>query len=220
MIREIDASGFSFYSGEDGTKYVSVTQAMSHIVPVELQEWMKRTPSDECEKKRVEATSAGNEFHKEVDEHFKNNGPETPRVKALKDMLAKQDFKIVQTELLVKSDVYGFAGRLDFILEDEQGRRYIADLKTGRTYSVTTGWQLAAYRLAYLEQNPDILDVGMVGVHMSRLSKTHAGKVFEYSQIDFCTHAFLSCLHTFKGLYWAKLKKANWRWLESPIFAN
>jgi hypothetical protein len=219
MIREVDASGFNFYQGESKVKYVSVTQAMSHIVPVELQEWMKRTPGEECEKKRVEATSAGTLLHLEVEHHFQRGGPETAPVKALKELLAKQDLKIVDTEVLVKSDEYGFAGRIDFILEDEQGMKYVADLKTGRTYSVTTGWQLAAYRLAYLEQNPDLLAVGMIGVHMPRTSKDHRGKIFNYAHIDFCTHSYLSCLHTFKGLYWAKLKKANWQWLERNIFA-
>ena len=64
-----------------------------------------------------------------------------------RQFLSDNDVKIVAQEMTVASLTHGYAGTLDLIIETN-GRRLLADIKTGTGVYATTALQLAAYRYA------------------------------------------------------------------------
>lgn len=219
MIVANDANGFRWYTDAKGTKYVSVTQAMDHVVPKFLQNWMKKNSVAKIDKIKSHSADHGTSIHKELEDlFFEQIAPTSPSALKALELLASDGYSIVDCEQEVFSDEYGYAGRLDLIVKDKDGNLGVGDLKTGNSFSIKTGWQLSAYLMAYNAMNPTATPLTfMLGVHIPR-DKPSRGKLFRYSRINFCFMTYLSCLQTFKGVYWNELKKANWQWLERPIF--
>lgn len=218
MIVSNDAVGFRWYEDENGVKYISVTSAMDHVVPKHLQNWFKKNSVKKQDQIKTTAADHGTRIHTLIEDWF-YDGIDTGDIEleCFKGTIKAAGLELVSCEQEVWSPSYGYAGRLDFILRDQNGKYYVGDLKTGNSYSKKTGWQLAAYLMAHNEINKDIVIEGMVGIAIPR-SNPEKSKLFTYSQLDFHKFSFLACLQTFKGLYWRELKKAEWQWLETPIF--
>jgi len=217
-----DKNDWRWYTDSDGANYISVTSVLAHIIPIELKRWFIRTPAEEIDDKSLTAADHGTTIARALEDKFKHGlDNKLPELDALSTLLAANNLKIVDVEFPVHSSQYGFAGRVDMLLEhtafDGRIRRILGDLKTGRMLSPTTGWQLAAYRQAYNELHPLEPVEGYCAIHLPR-HQPEKGKVFHYEHLDFCFHAFLSCLQTFKGLYWTRLSKLGWPWLEKNIF--
>lgn len=216
MLSVEEKDNFRWYvDSETKQRYISVTQVLDHIVPDTLQNWMQKNSQKKIADIKEHAAQTGTNLHKEI-ENFVGEGKEhTPHTKAFEELLKKHGYSVEICESLVSSSEYGYAGRLDYILQKD-GKRFVGDLKTGRSFSPKTGWQLAAYQHAFNE-TAAVPCTGLVGIHIPRDAPERA-KLFEYVHLDFCWHSFLASLQTFKGLYYTKLRKANWFWLERPIF--
>ena len=70
--------------------------------------------------------------------------------------------------------------------------------------------EMAAYRLACAEKGAK--DLGMIGLQIKRDGS--GAKAFVYSHYDFCLQRFLCTLEAFKGMYYGKLDKMNWPFLQ------
>lgn len=213
---EQDKDGFRWYVSETGQRYISVTSAMDHIVPKSLQNWMRKNSQKKSTSILEHASAHGTRIHRQIELAHEGHAQTGPEIEAFTRVTQQARLELKATEQVVWSDLYGYAGRLDHIYERD-GIWMVGDLKTGNAFSPKTGWQLSAYLNAYNERGPEHRLSGMVGVHIPRDAPERA-KVFEYTQLDFAFNSFLSCLHTFKGLYWRALKKQGWQWLERPIF--
>lgn len=73
-----------------------------------------------------------------------------------------QEPTIVESELIVGSREHWFAGRFDLVIEDQQGRRGLIDLKTSKSVYKSHVKQLAMYELAYVEMGGEPFDFKQV----------------------------------------------------------
>ena len=222
MLRFEDESGGRWYSEsqdkyDNGDKYISVTLALSIVQSFELQNWFKKTSAGQIEKKSQAGLDRGALTHNIIENMTKGVSVDVPQeVKPAIDayIALKEKHKIVSisdgSEIVVYHTGYGYAGTVDQVGEFE-GKKTIMDYKTGRHYSIKTGWQLAAYKYAY-EHMTNSSNLGMVGIF---LPNEEPAKVFKYQHYESCFMAFLSALYCFKMTYWNKL--GNWKYLRTPI---
>lgn len=213
-----DSEGWRWYKDSEGRFYISVTKVLDVAQHQRMMKYYKTNSKAKNEKVLKTTANIGTEIHDLVERDLNNETFDIPEKyqDAFSNWIdVKDKFKIeaMHTEQMVISKKYGFAGTLDMFIEGDFKKKYnIADLKTG-FYGVKAGWQMAAYREAFLEQggySPD--EVGMVGIQIHR-DGSKVG-VFEYEHINPCTEAFLSCLEIFKMLYFNKLNKLGWSYLK------
>lgn len=220
IVREEDSDGWRWYTRGD-QRFISVTQVLDVASHQRLNAWRTNNSKNKIQKTMQATAKIGTEIHDLVERDLKGQKvDELPELldvpfQEWKTLKEEKNIKALLTEQTVVSEKYGFAGSLDIFGTGNFRKPFnVMDLKTGY-YSVKAGWQMAAYRQAFLEQNkysPD--EVGMVGIQVHR----DGGKVnvFEYEHYDFCLRTFLSCLEVFKGMYFTKLKKMEWPWLTQP----
>lgn len=215
----IDEKGFRWYE-RDGKRYISVTQVLDVAQHKSLTNWFKNNSKTKINKAVTYAADIGKELHTIVENDLKTGHipidlKENLKAAVVNWLKKKEEYKIkaVMTEQIVWSDKYGFAGTLDMFISGKFRKTYnIADLKTG-TYSIKTGWQVAAYRQAFLEtQKYKPNEVGCVGISIHRDGKEP--NIFEYEHIQPCFSAFLHCLGIFKMLYFNQLDKSGWEYLK------
>lgn len=71
---------------------------------------------------------------------------------------------------------------------------------------------MAAYRRMAIENKLVDESCGLYGLQVNR--ETAEVKAFKYEHIDFVELEFFSALQVFKGIYFNKLKKLEWPWLQ------
>lgn len=207
--------GWRFYQDMDtGNKYLSVTTILDCIVPYYLTKWFKKTSAAQIKKKSQTALDHGSSIHKiteNADRGIKQDLTDDQKKHLDRYNQVKKEHKIIpiESEVVVYSDAYGYAGRLDLLAEVD-GEMSVCDKKTGRSYDIKTGWQIAAYKYAYEEMH-GISGLGMTGIHLP--SDDKEPKVFKYEHFDWCWNCFLAAHQAFRGLYFTRLKKENWKWL-------
>lgn len=211
-----DSDGWSWYGQPGPDTCLSVTTILDPITPKFLSNWFKNNSSNKIEKKLTVAGDFGSSAHEmfaKILNHEPFDIPESHiiHVNNFSRWAEENNVKPLACERTIISGKYGFAGTADFIGEIN-GKLVVADWKTGNSYSIKNGWQIAAYRLAAIEQGLIPETCGMIGVQVAR--DTGVVKTFEYTHIDFCEHAFLATLDVFKALYFTKLNKLNWKWLK------
>lgn len=222
VICEDDVDGFRWYQ-IGGKKYISVTQVLEVAQHFRLSNWLKNNSKNKVEKTKKETAQLGTDLHKLVELDLNHEEPKEIRPELMnafanwKKVKSEYEIGALLTEQTVVSDKYGYAGTVDMLI---QGRFpkvnkpfAVADLKTG-FFSVKAGYQIASYRQAIIEgKNAYTEDnTGMVGIQIHRDgSKVN---VFEYEHNHYCFERFLYSLELFKGLYFSKLKKMGWEYLE------
>jgi hypothetical protein len=219
IVQVTDEKGFRWYERE-GKRYISVTQVLDVAQHKTLTNWFKNNSKAAIEKKVTSAADIGTRLHKLVENDLKHGlsikelytGNEDVKPAIDNWLQKKQEYNIkaLLTEQIVWSDKYGFAGTLDMFITGNFNKQYnVADLKTG-TYSIKTGWQVAAYRQAFIEtQKYKREEVGCVGISIHRDGRPP--NIFEYQHYESCFKAFLQCLGIFKALYFNQLK--DWEYL-------
>ncbi len=219
LERVEDEDGWRFYrpiGDEDRSRwYISVTEVLKPILAQRLQQWIKTTSAKKQDAILNEASDVGTELHSLVESDLLGKTPTVkPQYEGFfekwKTLRQEHGINAEKHEAYVCSDRYGYAGTFD-ILGMFNGKRAIMDVKTG-FYGVKTGWQLAAYRNAYKELTGE--DVGLVGLSIRKDGS--GAQAFEYEHLDFCWVTFLAALQVFRALYWTKLSKMQWHWLETP----
>lgn len=216
-IREQDIDKFRWYN-RDGQKYISVTAVLDVAQHYKLTNWFKNNSKNKIAKTKDSTATTGKELHALIEKDLNGEDLVIPEAyekpfENWQKLKSEKSIKAKATELMVVSKKYGFAGQLDSLIEGKFKKPLnIADLKTGR-FGIKTGWQMAAYRQAAIEDleiPPDTL--GMVGINVHRDGQT--ANIFEYEHIFPCFEAFLSCLEIFKMLYFNKLNKMKWPYLK------
>lgn len=104
---------------------------------------------------------------------YENNEPVLNGIQGFLDWFNANKVEFVEIERVVYSKKYDFAGRFDLIAKVD-GKLMLLDYKTGKGVYDESGLQLAAYRLAWEEENGKQLD----GHGILHLDKETAG--FEY----------------------------------------
>ena len=202
----------SYDAFKQGDFYVSVTTILEVAVPKKLTDYMKKNSAASQEKRLQETADIGSRIHKLIELDLK--GEEVipdPDCAAAFDKWStlrhEHNIEATETEQLVYSEL-GYAGTADIIgtFDDKPA---LMDIKTG-WYGVKAGWQMAAYREAWMSLK-NIEELGLVGIQIKRDGST--GKPFVYEHYDFCFNRFLDCLGIFKGLYYNQLAKMNWKFL-------
>lgn len=145
-------------------------------------------------------------------------------VELFRTWINSHNVKPIELEKTVYSEEFGYAGTCDFIghyttcadpkccRSDIGESLVVADWKTSNQFSITFGWQLAAYRYAAIEMDIVGSDVGMIGVQLPRMGG--APKTFRYEHYDFCFKRFLGALDMVKGMYFNQLNKLEWPYLK------
>lgn len=145
-------------------KYPSVTRILDATMPAEkraaLEAWKARVGEEEAERIRCEAIKRGNHIDEMV-EAFKDGQPcEDARISKYLD-----GYEFVAHELVVRSDMHQYQGRLDAVLR-MNGRNILVDFKGSNKWKPVKflsdyRCQLGAYYGALLEAGYEI-DCGCV----------------------------------------------------------
>lgn len=220
LIRVTDSDNWRWYAESEekfaeGKCWIGVSAVLDVAQHMRLKDWFKNNSKTYIESHSKKTADIGTAIHALIENDLRGVDQSIPQeYKEPFDewLKLKEQYGIsaTATEQSVYSNRYGYAGTFD-ILGLFEDKLCVMDIKTG-TYSIKTGWQLAAYKYAYEEQTPGAL--GMVGLSVKRDGSP--GKPFTYEHYEFCMTTFLSCLQIFKGLYYNKLKKMNWYFLDKP----
>lgn len=206
LMRGYDSNGWrwSFHPAHQDNPaewYASTTGILDIFTPRELKEWWQNSTPEEIKKKSGAALKRGTDMHRAIAEG------KTP--KSVKDRLV-----VEHSEISVYSPTYGVAGTIDHVgtLDDIP---FILDYKSGRSYGIKTGYQLAAYRNLWHELMGEWR--GMAGVHIPPGGEPQ--RLFTYQYFDFCWLAFLCSFQLWKSMYFRRLEKMGWRWLKDEVVA-
>jgi len=177
-------NGYYYLDNGDpnGREYVSVTTVLQVIAKPALMYWAAKTAakaalkdpsiSEEEASKSIygakkKAGIRGSDVHKFV-ETYKKGGKVTirkelkPYADAFVSFLGQTDPKIKENEKEIYSDKYKYAGTLDIIMEDKQGKVWIVDIKTTSGVYPESGLQLVAYKQACEEMGYKIDKTGVL----------------------------------------------------------
>ena len=190
----------------------SVTNILSVVTHERLVQYMVNTPGKKQKAVLEKTAKIGTEIHEKVQKDLMGTQV-TGLPDAWKDIQNQYGISAIAVEVPVYSWDYGYAGTID-VIGQLGSEPFIFDFKTGKTYGIKTGWQLAAYRNAYLEKTGEY-DIGMAGVHLPR--EGAEGKLFRYEHIDFCWISFLATFHIWKALYYRRLESMGWKWLNEWV---
>lgn len=210
-IKSNDKEGWRWYD----KKWISVTTILSNAVANPgLNRWFKNNSAKKIEKVQRETSTFGTDCHVYLEDLLKGKEPYPKKsthrkfIDIFKRWIRDNNVKPIHLEKQLVSERDGYAGTADFI-GSINGKEVIADWKVTRSYKITNGWQLAAYRMAYQQECGKYQ--GLMGVQFNRI--TGVPKIFEYEHYDFIETRFLHALEVFKGLHFHKLKKENWKWV-------
>lgn len=145
-----------------------------------------------------EKADIGDVVHDLVD-HWCTGRPYTPprEVKGYVDQfikfLTEKRPRFIENEVTVWSDRYGYAGTADFIMEID-GKKLLADLKTGKSLHPEIGLQLSALAHADFIVRVDGTQVpiprvdGLAGLHL----RPRSWKLVEVKESESCFETFLA----------------------------
>lgn len=122
----------------DGKKLISVTQLMrKHGLAPDYS----AVPSSVLTAKAERGTL----IHKEIEQFIKHSDVGfTSELNAFIEYIWKSNVKVIQSETIAFNDIV--AGTADLVLEDANGDRIIADIKTtARLHTESVSWQLSIY---------------------------------------------------------------------------
>lgn len=128
-------------------------------------------------RKSKEAADIGSLVHNWCKEWIAGNAPELPVHEEAKRAVGKflawvkeKNVKFLESERMLYSKRWGYAGTVDFIAEID-GKVYVGDFKTSTGIWDEYWFQVAAYQQAYTEEFPD---KKIDGTMIVRIGKEHA----------------------------------------------
>jgi RecB family exonuclease len=122
----------------DGKKLISVTQLMrKHGLAPDYSMVNQAVLTAKAER--------GTLIHKEIEQFIKHSEVGfTSELNAFIECIWKNNIKVIQSETIAFNDIV--AGTADLVLEDANGERIIADIKTTATlHKESVSWQLSIY---------------------------------------------------------------------------
>lgn len=214
-------------------RLLSITNAIDKGAPTtqKAKDYYLYSTKDSAENNLREAGEFGTKAHEYFEklllgEEITPLETHAEHVERFRTWINSHNVKPLHLEKTLFSERFGYAGTCDFIghittcadprcCKDDKGEMFvIADWKTSRSFNISFGWQLAAYRYAAIEMGLIDESCGMIGVHLPR---TGSGiKTLNYEHYEFCFRQFLICLEAVKGTYFNQLNKLNWEYLKQP----
>lgn len=191
------------YFLKDGTKVPSVTTILSRFKEsggLIHWAWKLGTEGKSYRDQRDKAADAGTLAHDAVEAHIRNKpfefvGPEDVVARAknafanFKEWASQAQLEVTHTEVPLVSEKYRFGGTLDGVVI--KARRSIADWKTSNALYADYLMQVAAYRLLWNENFPDM--PAEDECHIVRFSKDYGDFEHRYFQsIGDAEQAFLA----------------------------
>lgn len=168
-------------------------------------------------RKRDKAADLGTLAHDLVERHYKVgapvvdvSSPDMARVhgayRRVVEHFDRTDTKVSASEVALVDKDLGFGGTIDFIVERD-GRRYMGDLKTGKSAYDEVIIQLAAYRWLWSKHCPDqpITGGGLL-VH-SPIDGVCTEVLIPSEQLDIGQHIFGALIEIHKNLPRCKLAR-------------
>lgn len=154
-------------------------------------------------KKKEAAADLGSLVHKWIEDYIKGLKPElpiNPQMKLSIDAFLKWEkdnkVKFIESERVVYSRKYNFAGTCDFTCEIN-GKKYIGDIKTSNAIYSEYLLQVSAYRYAMQEEDNNVYD----GMLIIRVPKTaEAIEVFEFNDYQENAKAFIYLTQVYNRL--------------------
>lgn len=126
--------------------------------------------------KRDAAGLTGTEIHLQIEEYLKTGKSSlSPQFLSFQTWFNSKQYEVVECEKQLYSEKYWFAGTVDMILKDKEGKLWIADIKTSKGIYNSYIYQMGGYEIAYCEENPGSVIEGYIIIHI-----TNFGSVEEY----------------------------------------
>lgn len=154
-------------------------------------------------KKKEAAADLGSLVHKWLEQYIKGENPEMPQNEQMKLSITAflkwtKDNKVrfIESERVVYSKKYNFAGTCDFTCEIN-GKKYIGDIKTSNAIYNEYLLQVSAYRYAIQEESNDLYD-GMLIVRVPKTAEEI--EVFEFNDFQENAKAFIYLLNVYNRL--------------------
>lgn len=199
--------------GED--YYFGVTSICDYATAKDLQSWMTNNTKAHVEKKQNEGKKRGSDLHMYFQKYFTGEDFQIPKEYEMAfdnfiDLVQKHSIKVHKSEFVVRNDLCGYAGQVDAFGE-ANGKPCILDWKTGKRSGRMTSPQIAAYRKAYMQMNPELKECGLAFLHVP--ADGVEAKFFEVENIAAVTHAFAAAFDMVRFLRYYDLKAMNWKWL-------
>lgn len=214
-----DELGGRFYGTiETPYLYPSVTTVLNVLAPPEaVKNWWINTTKKVVDATMERTADIGIRLHSLIQEVTRGATPTfdaayTPHLRSVTDWVKEKGVKSVAQEFVVVSEKYGFAGRVDDLLE-VNGKLRLVDYKTGNKYKDSWGIQVAAYLLAFSEMSGiSVDDLEMSVVQVARDSGQL--KEFKFQHLDWMVDSWLLCLDLFKRApRFSTLKKLGYKQL-------
>lgn len=202
--KEIDDTHYYFVNGEF---YPGVTTILDEAAPVPfgLREFFKQNTPEQQEDIKKTSLELGSKMHDAYEKllngielNLKENYPTTKEKKHIVSFYQWfQDFqpKNFETEQVVASLDYKFAGTLDFICEKDN-ETWLIDFKTSKFIGLNYELQVAAYKQAYEEMTGKKVD------HMAILRTASQHKCgYEFKEVNREFDEFMNVYRMYLSLH-------------------
>ncbi|MCP4201896.1 MAG: hypothetical protein GY769_08180 [bacterium] len=193
--------GLRWYVGNGGRTYPSVTTALGWVF--HNREWVRY---DMDAAHVVHARNKGRAIHtacywmakgRELDPASVDEELE-PYIEQFRDFMRVTGFRPTDTEFLVVSQRYGYAGRGDLCGNvPEEKTAHLVDIKSGQLQTDMAGWQTAGYLRAWREMKRDRLVFRRCVLHLNGKGRDKWRYVGMSKPGDWAV--FLSALNCFKA---------------------
>jgi len=223
--KEIPNKRNGTYYLDENRIYVSVTEILSVLAKPNLIHWAALTATrialanpSLSEKEvvasiytaKTNATTRGQTIHHFAEMTQKGvkidveSMPENLKgyAKAFVDWQTSFSPKVICLEKIIWSDEFKYAGKLDMIVEDKEGKNWLIDIKTGKDIYDEVALQLSAYKHA-------VEEMGEYKIENIAVLLLKEDGSFKFSTLDFKFLPFLACLELYKFLNADKIEKAR-----------
>ncbi len=155
-------------------------------------------------KKKESAGDVGTLVHDAVENYVKNGEiPELPEnimkmFNEFKDWYDEGKYTLIESEKKLYSEKHFYAGTVDLVIEDKDGRRFIADIKTSGGVYPEYYAQMGGYHIAYDEMGNDKQISGYIIIHIPKTGKKSEQYLFHDTKL--CKEFFLNALGIYRSL--------------------
>ena len=177
--------------------YWAVNQAISHLekclVPgtsydeIQLKAMLESAKTAH-RKKSTDAADKGKFVHEWCESYIKGEDPKLPVNTELRNAVSKflewvntNNVEFLETEKIVYSQKYNYAGTLDFIAK-VNGKIMLGDFKTSTGIYDEYFFQTSAYQQAYLEEYPDKKIEGNIIVRIGKDATLELKESYDYEK--------------------------------------
>lgn len=135
--------------------YYSPTTILDVVKSKKLYQWRERVGVEEADRVSAESTALGTSVHRSLEVLIAGGSPvitatAKPYVDGFTKWREKVEPKIIASEVFVISAKHKYAGTADLVCEID-GKTWIVDFKTSKSFHRTMGLQLVAYAQAWYE---------------------------------------------------------------------